>query len=97
MMNPKFKQWLQLAAVIKETIPSVPELNCPHCGSQNVSFEYIGDVQRREGYFLMWCNNCLEGIHISRIEIPEKAKIIPFGAPAEQISHIPNFTKVTPN
>ncbi|SFE87000.1 hypothetical protein SAMN04487969_108140 [Paenibacillus algorifonticola] len=96
MINSKFKLWLQLAASVKETTPNAPKLECPSCSSANINFEYIGDAIKRKGYFLMWCNDCLKGIHISRIEIPEKAKVIPFGATADQTSHIPNFTKVLP-
>lgn len=96
MINPKFKQWLKLSAIVQETVPDVPKINCPNCNSTNISFEYIGDREKRQGYFLIWCNNCLEGIHISRIQIPEKAKVIPLRGPDEQIAHIPNFTKITP-
>ncbi|WP_155973082.1 hypothetical protein [Paenibacillus sp. Leaf72] len=96
MINSKFKQWLQLAAIVKETYPNVPKFKCPSCSSGNINFEYIGDAIRRKGYFLIWCNECLEGILISRIEIPEKATVIPFGATPDQTSHIPNYTKVLP-
>lgn len=95
-MNPKFKQWLMLADVIQETVPDVPTLLCPSCSSPNIGFEYIGDAEKRQGYFLIWCNDCLEGIHNSRIRIPEAANVIPFKGPDEQLSHIPNFTKITP-
>lgn len=78
MVNPYFKKWIQLAKTVKQTIPNCPLLNCPNCNSNNIAYEYIGDSQKREGYFLTWCNNCLEGLHISRIDIPELAKMIPF-------------------
>ncbi|MBU5353310.1 hypothetical protein ACN9MH_04820 [Paenibacillus silvae] len=96
MVNPQFKKWLQLAETVKETVPNRPLLNCPNCNSNNIAYEFIGDSQKREGYFLIWCNNCLEGVHISRINIPELAKMIPFGSPSELTSHIPNFTKINP-
>lgn len=96
MVNPHFKKWLQLAETVKETTPNCPLLNCPNCNSNNIAYEFIGDSRKREGYFLIWCNNCLEGLHISRIDIPELAKMIPFGSPSELTSHIPNFKKVNP-
>jgi hypothetical protein len=96
MVTPKFKQWLKLSAVVQETVPDVPKINCTSCSSSNISFEYIGDSEKRQGYLLLWCNNCLEGIHISRIQIPEMANVVPFKGPDEQIAHIPNFTKITP-
>lgn len=96
MINPTFKQWLSLVAVVQETVPHVPRMNCQNCTSESVSYEYIGDPEKRVGYFLMWCDECLEGIHISRFRIPESASIIPFHAGEEQMAHIPNFKKVSP-
>lgn len=94
MMNPKFKQWLTLSAVIHENVPRLPTISCPGCSSSHIKFEYIGDIEKRQGYFLLWCEDCLEGIHISRINIPDKAKVIPFNASHEQIVHIPNFKRI---
>lgn len=96
MTNPIFKQWLKLAVIVQETVPDVPTIHCPSCSSSHIGFEYIGDSEKRLGYFLMWCHHCVEGIHISRIKIPESAKVIPFEGPDEQLSHIPNFKKVSP-
>lgn len=94
MVNPAFKEWLKLAAIVKAMAPD--ELHCPRCGSRMIGHEYIGDAERRIGYLVMWCSDCLEGIHISRTDIPEKAKVIPFVAPAERLSHIPHFKPVSP-
>ncbi|WP_157230831.1 hypothetical protein [Brevibacillus sp. BC25] len=96
MVNPHFKKWLHLAEAVKEAVPDSPLLICPNCSGHNIKHEFIGDNQKREGYFLIWCDDCLEGLHISRIDIPKQAKVIPFGAPSELTSHIPNFKKVIP-
>lgn len=96
MVNPKFKKWLRLSAIVQDTVPNVPKINCPGCSSSNISFEYIGDIEKRQGYLLLWCKKCLEGIHISRIKLPETANVIPFKGPDEQLAHIPNFTKINP-
>lgn len=41
MVNPKLKEWLKLAAVVQESIPDVPKINCPSCSSSKISFEYM--------------------------------------------------------
>ncbi|TQR37981.1 hypothetical protein [Brevibacillus brevis] len=81
MINPTFKQWLSLVAVIQETVPHVPRMNWQNCTSESVSYEYIGAPEKRVG---------------SRIGIPEGASVIPFQAGEEQMAHIPNFKKVSP-
>ncbi len=40
MINPTFKQWLSFVAVIQETVPHVPRMNCQNCTSESVSYEY---------------------------------------------------------
>lgn len=96
MVNNEFKKWLELASIIHKTVPEVPNIHCPNCSSINIQFEYIGDVDEKKGYFLLWCNDCLKGIHISRIHIPQKANIISFKASNDEISHIPKFHKISP-
>ncbi|WP_051109133.1 hypothetical protein [Paenibacillus ginsengihumi] len=93
-VNPLFKEWLRLAAIVKAAAPD--ELRCPRCGSGKIGHQFVGDAERRIGFLLLWCSDCLEGIHISRIDIPEKAAVIPFSAPAERLSHIPHFKRVSP-
>lgn len=96
MVSSYYKEWLSIAEKIREATPNSLKLNCPNCNSCKIGYEFIGDDQEKVGYFLIWCNDCLEGVHISRIKIPERAKIIPFEASSELISHIPNFKKVSP-
>lgn len=95
-VNPHFKKWLQVAEKVRQMVPDRPLLDCPSCSGHNIDYEFIGDSEKRIGFFLMWCNDCLEGIHISRIEIPKRAQVIPFDAPPELILHIPNFKKIIP-
>lgn len=95
MVNSHYKKWLKLAEEVQAE-PQSCLLVCPNCSSNNIEYEFIGDSQRREGYFLIWCNECIEGLHISRVNIPENANVIPFNAPSELISHIPNFKRVIP-
>ncbi|MGG0824523.1 hypothetical protein ABE099_16805 [Paenibacillus turicensis] len=87
---------MKLSTIVQETVPNIPKIICPGCSSPNISFEYIGDIEKRQGYFLLWCNEYLEGIHISRIRIPETANVTPFKGPDEQLAYIPNFLNITP-
>lgn len=96
MVNPRYKKWLLVAEKIREEVPDKRNVSCPNCSRFNIGYEFIGDERNKVGYFLVWCNDCLEGVHISRIEIPEQAKVIPFDASLERILHIPNFKKISP-
>ena len=93
-----FLRWMYLVTDINNSLPNFPALACPNCYQLGVDFQYVGDLQTRIGYMVIWCPFCLQGIHISRVGIPDQAQALPFNVSAAQIlKRIPNFTHVKPD
>lgn len=101
-MKKSFQQWVRIAAYIPDYVDNLSELLCPSCKQSRLDYIYCGDEESRVGYGLFWCNACQNGIHISRLLIPEvvpKRRIIYFDDPngskiLEQL--VPKFKRVTP-
>lgn len=92
-----FNEWLKLVKVIGDKSPNADNLICPKCGSNQIDFQYVGDMSKRIGYLDIWCKSCLHGIHISRTKVPANTPIISFNEPIEVVSsRIPNFVQITP-
>ena len=48
---------------------------CPFCQSENTDFSVV-EILNKQGYCSIWCNNCKEGIHISKMNIsPEMLRV----------------------
>ena len=97
MSRRNFDKWLYLSADINSSLPKETQLLCPICGKDSIDFQYVGDVDAKVGYLDVWCNECLNGINISRTILPENANILSYSTPKEEITRrIPNFKHVTP-
>ncbi|MCI8669791.1 MAG: hypothetical protein HFI34_09790 [Lachnospiraceae bacterium] len=93
-----FNIWLiEVAAKISSNQRKVTEINCPNCQKKCIDYLYIGDEESRVGYLQVWCNNCLNGINISRVKIPEGLKMISFEEDIDLENIIPKYHKITPN
>lgn len=93
-----FKKWLiEVAARISGKECESTEIKCPHCKEKCIDYLYIGDKETRIGYLQVWCNNCLNGIYISRVGIPEGLKMISFEEDIALDRIIPNYHKLTPS
>lgn len=93
-----FREWISITTIIYNTLPNVPVLTCPNCHELGVDFQFIGDLQTRIGFMVMWCPFCLHGIHLSRVCIPQKAQALDDDTSVEEISKsIPNFIPVKPD
>lgn len=43
---------------------------CPYCGSENTDFAIsLVDEQKNMGYADLWCNDCHNAFHISRMNV----------------------------
>jgi transcription elongation factor Elf1 len=92
-----FQDWLSLFKVLNESSAEKRVLRCPECGSASVDSQFVGDKISRIGYLNIWCHSCNQGVHLSRVAIPESAEMISFEAPNEVIEkRIPNFRPVEP-
>ena len=93
----KFQEWISITTDIYNNLPNVPVLACPNCHKLGIDFQFIGDLQTKIGYMAIWCPFCLQGIHLSRVHIPDKTQALTFNTSSEEISkRIPNFTHVKP-
>ena len=50
---------------------------CPECGTGKVEWWPVADVKTRVGFAVLWCVDCLAGVHISRTVFPEGIKFTP--------------------
>lgn len=92
-----FNKWLSLTIDIYKNLPNVPALNCPSCNQLGIDFQFVGDLQTRIGFMVIWCPHCLNGIHLSRVCIPIQAQVIPFNSSPEIITkRIPNLIYMQP-
>lgn len=87
-----FQKWLEVAKDFK----SITEEECPYCNEKSLDYLYIGDEETKIGYLQAWCNNCLNGINISRVQIPDGAKRLPFDTKENLNTIIPAYHNVTP-
>jgi len=72
-MKQKYKNWLLL-----QPWKLSEKVVCPECGNEAVDYRVIGDKSTNIGWGLIWCNSCHTGIHVSRMKLPENAKVISF-------------------
>lgn len=97
MSKGLFNDWLNLVKDIFNELPKKPALICPKCGYASVDYQYVGDLETKIGYLDVWCNDCLNGIHISRTKIPETANALSFDSSPEEIrKRIPSFVQIFP-
>jgi len=55
---------------------------CPACKTSTIRFQYVGDLSTRIGYLDIWCDSCLNGVHVSRAKVPENIEMLPFDTPS---------------
>jgi hypothetical protein len=57
---------------------------CPSCRSSRVKLVLIANGETRMGFGFIWCEHCLEGMHISRLQVPLGASFIPIDQAASE-------------
>jgi hypothetical protein len=82
-MMATFDEWLEAYSDAYEMIPGPLTDACPNCGHHRLRLVFTGDLDRMIGYAHFWCDNCLQGIGISRTTIPA-------GATVQDIRHPPD-------
>lgn len=62
---------MKMLPQLMDNFDTANQMKCPSCGEcGRIDYLYIGDRDTRIGYFQLWCNKCLKGIHISRAIAP---------------------------
>jgi hypothetical protein len=90
------ENWKDAWSVVYEAIPADSHTPCPNCGSDALRIVFTADPHRDVGYAEFWCDNCLEGIGVSRTVIPEGAVVRNIhDAPEDRRPKIPDFTLIS--
>lgn len=95
MAKKEFDKWLKVSILMTDKLPDIKPVQCPTCGQNDVRVLYTGDVDTRIGCLDVWCNSCLEGIHISRAKVPITADNVAFRTDWRE-PLVPNYKQVTP-
>jgi hypothetical protein len=61
-----YRAWIRTCAQFIAAKPLV----CPECGEAEISVRFVGYLDSRLGYAVLWCPKRLRGVHISRLEVP---------------------------
>jgi hypothetical protein len=89
------EDWLDAYEDLYESLPADPHRACPNCGRDALRIAFTGNVDTRIGYGSCWCDNCLFGIHLSRVAIPPDVEVLPMDQTLEERrQHVPNYTLV---
>jgi hypothetical protein len=92
-----FKNWLEAFIKLHGQLPDKAGIACPSCGSLSIDYQYVGDANSRVGYLALWCDKCLTGIQLSRVEAPQSVELMPFDSPDDVLQkRIPNFRQIVP-
>lgn len=84
-----YQDWLKLNPKFNGT---KEVLICPNCGANTIRYQFVGDSEHMIGHLYLWCDKCLHGIHVSRVNIPKDVEILPYGVPVEILKNkIPKY------
>lgn len=86
-----FRDWFNLLKKLQDTHYSTENYICPECGERSIDYTYVGDPDTHIGYLPIWCNKCNKGIIMSRVKIPDQAKMITNDEMESGKKSIPNF------
>lgn len=89
-----YKLWLMASANIAKNIKDVDNVHCPTCGRKTLDYLYIGDKKTKIGYLHVWCHHCFNGISVSRVKIPEGAKMLSFNTQKDLDEVVPRYNNV---
>jgi hypothetical protein len=90
-----WEDWSETYEAAYQVIPGNLHIACPNCGRDALRLVFTGHASTAVGYASFWCDNCLQGIVISRVPIPEGAVVRSIEqTPQDRRPQIPNFTIV---
>ena len=90
-----FESWLETYSDMFEAPAGSAEPQCPNCGHRTLRLLFTVRSGAAAGFANLWCETCLEGIVISRAEIPAGAVIRDGDLPAEErVPRIPEYRLV---
>ncbi|MEU2666818.1 hypothetical protein [Micromonospora sp. NPDC007220] len=91
-----FEQWLDAYEIVYRALPAASDQPCPNCRRQALRLVFTGPPGSGYGYASFWCDACLEGIHLSRVPVPEGVVARSLAdAPETRRPTIPNYRVVS--
>ena len=91
MRSASFDDWVDAYEDAYVSPAGAAGIACPHCGALELRLVFTTRGRRDRGLARMWCDNCLTGIFLAPVPIPDHAEAI-----AEGEARFPNFTLVPP-
>jgi hypothetical protein len=90
--------WLHAYESAYYALPRNAHIPCPNCGEDALRLAFIGDEGEPIGYVFFWCDHCLLGLHLDRVDIPQGVDVLPRDVtPAELAERVPAFSFVMPD
>lgn len=90
-----FEQWTDAWNDVYDALPAEPQGACPNCGHHTLRVVFSAKPDSAIGYAAFWCDTCMEGLHISRVVIPERADVRDTSLPSdEREPAIPDYRPV---
>lgn len=86
--------WTRILAQIIPDFDKIDHVKCPNCEKYGLDYIYIGDGKTRIGYLQIWCNECLQGICVSRAAAPPNAKFATFESDVRRMVPEIEFVKM---
>ncbi|MFI6173516.1 hypothetical protein ACIBCN_42525 [Nocardia sp. NPDC051052] len=86
--------WLEVFSGIINDPASLPQTSCPNCAAVPVRVAFIGPPGTSAGSGLLWCDACLFGISLSRMNVPNEFEVMSSSTPVGDIletASIPDF------
>lgn len=66
-MSKKLKNWVE---TYRRILIGDSSVSCPECGSSNVRCGHVLiDPSSKMGYGAVWCDDCRNGMHLSRVNL----------------------------
>jgi hypothetical protein len=92
-----WESWYQAFLKVHEARPADVDVPCPNSDHGRVRISYTGDPETRIGMAIVWCAECRQGIHLSRVGIPAGADMLTFDATeAEEDAAVPPDIEILP-
>jgi hypothetical protein len=69
--------WVNAYERVYFALPASAHVPCPNCRHDALRVVFTGRTEDRVGYASLWCDHCLNGIHLSTVDIPPGVDILP--------------------
>ena len=75
-MNGKIVAYMDWVKALPSTDEGYSSAKCPCCDSIGIRQQYFGFDDGDFGWKIAWCDNCKQGIQLSRVKLPEQGTVL---------------------